>query len=266
MAHGSIVGSLVGQCRPTLQMAQLPEGPRQGFCPGASRWATFWSAIHWSLQRMLLFHRTEFEKQGCGRILAVPQPLVTVISFYSFWWGSSCVAPLFQFVFSLWLRKLYTFRYVLRSSGDPSVWSIYLFTFFAHLQGVYFFSWSIVVIQSLSHVRLFAIPWTAAHQASLSFTVSRSLLKLMLIDLVKPSNHLILCHPLLILPSILPSIGVFPNDLALGIRWPKYWSFSFSLSPSNEYSGLISFRVDWFDLLAVQGTLKSFENWNTLDF
>ena len=101
------------------------------------------------------------------------------------------------------------------------------------------------------------ILWTAARQASLSITKSRSLLKLMSINLVMPSNHLILCHPLLLLPSIFPSIRVFSNESALRIRWPEYWSFSFSLSPSNEYSGLISFRMDWLDLLAVQGTLKS---------
>ena len=101
-------------------------------------------------------------------------------------------------------------------------------------------------------------PWTAAHQASLSFTITQSLFKLMSIESVMPSNHLILCHPLLFLPSILPSIRVFSNELVLHIRWPKYWSFSFSISPSNEYSVLISFRMDWLDLLAVQGTLKSF--------
>ena len=100
-------------------------------------------------------------------------------------------------------------------------------------------------------------PWTAAHQASLSITNSRSLFKLMSTESVKPSNHLILCHPLLLLPSIFPSIRVFSNESALPIRWPNYWSFSFSISPSNEYSGLISFRIDWLDLLAVQGTLKS---------
>ena len=111
-------------------------------------------------------------------------------------------------------------------------------------------------IQSLSCVRLFAIPWTAAHQASLSITNSWSSLKLMFIKLVMPSNHLILCHPLL-LPSIFPSIRGFFNESVLRIRGPKYWSFSFSTSPSNEYSGLISFRMDWLDLLAVQGTLKS---------
>ena len=102
-----------------------------------------------------------------------------------------------------------------------------------------------------------ATPWTAAHQASLFFTISQSWIKLMSIELVMPSNHLILCHPLLLLPSIFPSIWVFSNELALRIRWPKYWSFSISISPSNEYSRLISFRIDWFDVLAVQGTLKS---------
>ena len=100
-------------------------------------------------------------------------------------------------------------------------------------------------------------PWTAAHQASLSFIISRSLLKLMSIGSVMPSNHLILCHPLLLLPSIFPSIRVFSNESVLRIRWPKYWSFSFNISTSNEYSGRISFRMDWFELLAVQGTLKS---------
>ena len=115
----------------------------------------------------------------------------------------------------------------------------------------------VVVVQSLSQVQLFANPWTTACQASLSFTISQSLLKLMSIELVMPSNHLILCHPLLLLPSIFPSIRIFSKGLALRITWPKYWSFSFSISPSNEYSGLISFRIDCLDLLAVQGTLKS---------
>ena len=111
-------------------------------------------------------------------------------------------------------------------------------------------------VQSLSRVRLFAAPWTAAHQVSLSITNSHSLLKLMSIGLVMPSNHLILCRPLLLLPSVFPSIRVFSNESALCIRWPKYWSFSFNISPSNGYLGLISFRIDWLDLLAVQGTLK----------
>ena len=111
-------------------------------------------------------------------------------------------------------------------------------------------------VQSLSCVRLFATPWAAACQASLSITNSWSLFKFMSIVLVMLSNHLILCHPLLLLPSIFPSIRVFSNELVLRIRWPKYWSFSFSISPSNEYSGLISFGMDLFDLLAVQETLK----------
>ena len=114
--------------------------------------------------------------------------------------------------------------------------------------------------QLLSHVRLFVTPWTAAHQASLSITNSWSLLKLMSIELVMPSNYLILCCPLLLLPSICPSIRVFSNKLVLRIKWPKYWSFSFSISPSKEYSGLISFRMDLLDLLAVQGTLKRLQH------
>ena len=112
-------------------------------------------------------------------------------------------------------------------------------------------------VQSLSSVRVFATPWTAAHQASLSSTNSRSLLKIMSIESVKPSNHLILCRPLLLLSSIFPSIRVFSNESVLHIRWPKYWSLSFNISPSNEYSGLVFFRMDWFALRAVQGTLKS---------
>ena len=107
------------------------------------------------------------------------------------------------------------------------------------------------------HVRLFSTPWTAACQASLSFTISQSLLKLMSIESVMLSNHLILCHPLLLLPSLFPRIRVFSNEPVLRIWWPKYWSFSFNISSSNDYSGLISFRIDWFDLLAVQATLKS---------
>ena len=112
-------------------------------------------------------------------------------------------------------------------------------------------------VQLLSRVRLFLTPWTAAHQASLSITNSRSSLRLTSIESVMPSNHLILCCPLLLLPSISPSIRVFSNQSALHIRWPKYWSFSFNIRPSNEYPELISFRMDWLDLLAVQGTLKS---------
>ena len=113
------------------------------------------------------------------------------------------------------------------------------------------------IVQLLSHVQLFAAPWTASHQSSLSFTVPWSLLKLISIESVMPSNNLILCYPLLFLPSIFPSIRVSSSESVLCIRWPKYWSFSFSISPANEYSGVISFRMDWLDLLAVQGTLKS---------
>ena len=110
-------------------------------------------------------------------------------------------------------------------------------------------------VRSLSHVQLYAVPWTAARQASLSSTVSRSLLKFISIELVMLSNHLVPYHPLLLLPSFFPSIRVFSSELALRIRWPKYWSFSFSISPFNEYSGLISFRMDWSDLLAIQENL-----------
>ena len=134
------------------------------------------------------------------------------------------------------------------------MWYIYIYIYI-HIQ------WNTPVqfssVQSLSPVRLFGTPWTAAHQASLSITNSRSLLKLMSIELLMPSSHLILCRPLLLLPSIFPSIRGFSNESALLIRWLKYWSFSFSITPSSEYSGLISFRMDWLDLLAVQGTLKS---------
>ena len=114
-----------------------------------------------------------------------------------------------------------------------------------------------VGVQSLSGAQPFVTPWTTAHQASPSFTVSQSLLKLISVELMMPSNHLILCRPLLLLPSVFPSIRVFSNESALRIRWPKDWNFSFSISLSNEHSGVISFRMDWLDLLAVQGTLKS---------
>ena len=120
---------------------------------------------------------------------------------------------------------------------------------------LYYYQFSSV--QSLRHVQLFATPWTAVDQASLSITNSRSLLKLMSIESVMPSNHLIFCRPLLLPPSIFPIIKIFSNESVLRIRWSKYWSFSFSTSPSNEYSELISFRMDWLDLVAVPGTLKS---------
>ena len=141
-----------------------------------------------------------------------------------------------------------------------------------HCQMAFSFIWEIILsierdpiadvqsirsVQSLSHVQLFVTPWNVAHQASLSITNSWSMLKLMSIESVMPSNHLILCCPLLLPPSIFPSIRVFSNESVLCIRWPKYWAFSFSISPSNEYSGLISVRIDWLDLLAVQGNFKS---------
>ena len=121
-------------------------------------------------------------------------------------------------------------------------------------------------VQSLSRVWLIATPWIAAHQASLSITNSRSLLKFMPIELVMPSNHLILCHPLLLLPPIPPGIRVFSNESTLHMRWPKYWGFSFSIRPSNEHPGLISFRMDWMDLLAVQGTHKSLLQHKSINF
>ena len=125
------------------------------------------------------------------------------------------------------------------------------------IEGVNSLEQPAISVQSLSRVQLFAAPWIAAHEASLSITNSRNLLKLVSITSVMPSNHLILCRSLLLLPSIFPIIRVFSNESTLLIRWPKYWSFSYSISPSNEYSGLISFRMDWLDLLGVQGTLKS---------
>ena len=128
-------------------------------------------------------------------------------------------------------------------------------SFYKRLPGS--FKWFLSSVQSLSHVQLFVTPWTTACQASLSITNSRSFLKLMSIELVMPFNHFILCHPLLLPPSIFPSIRVFSNESVLPMSWPKYWSFSISISPSNEYSGLISFRMDCLDLFAVQGTLKS---------
>ena len=137
------------------------------------------------------------------------------------------------------------------------VWGGCLLIFLGGHVGKWGYPRSFSSVQSLSRVRLFATPWTANRQASLSITNSQSLLKLMAIKSVMPSNHLILCHPLLFPPSIFSSIRVFSKDIVLRIRWPEYWSFSFSISPSNEYSGLISFRMDWLDLLAVQGTLKS---------
>ena len=146
----------------------------------------------------------------------------------------------------LWIRKLALIRHL-----------NVLMTWFWTFQPPKLWEINVCSAPSLSHVWLFATPWTSAHQASLSITNSQSPPKPMSIESVMPSNHLILCCPLLLLLSIFPSIRVFLNESALCIRWPKYWSYSFSISPSNEHPGLISFRMDWLDLLAVQGTLKS---------
>ena len=127
----------------------------------------------------------------------------------------------------------------------------------------FFFPLMLCSVQSLSRVWLFSTPWTAAHQSSLSITNPQSLLKLLSIKLVMPSNHLIFCHPLLLLPSILLSIRVFSNESVLCIRWPKYWSFSINISPSNDHPGLISVRMDYLDLLALQGTLKSLQYYSS---
>ena len=138
------------------------------------------------------------------------------------------------------------------ANNDLLSTAIYLIFFMLHFSSVQFSSFPL-----LSRVRLLATPWITAHQASLSITNSRSLLKLMPIESVMPSSHLILCRPLLLLPPDPPSIRVFSNESTPHMRWPKYWSFSFSISPSSEHPGLISFRIDWLDLLVVQGTLKS---------
>ena len=148
-----------------------------------------------------------------------------------------------------WIDQMSQFRAYYHLAGAESLsgrtgWPCNSFLFFSS-------------VQLLSSVQLFVTSWTSTHQASLSITSSQSLLKLMSIESVMPSNHLILCHPLLLLPSIFPSIRVFSSESALCIRWPKYWSFSFSINPSNEQSWLISFRMDWFDLCSVQGSLKS---------
>ena len=151
------------------------------------------------------------------------------------------------------LDNLWTNQYSLNNPFSAHTRQTPFLLFVMRLPGWYQFS----SVQLLSRVRLFAIPWTAARQASLSITNSWSLLILMSIELVMPSNHLILCHSILLPPSLFPSIRVFCNESVLRIRWPKYWSFSFSISPSSEHPGLISFRMDWLDLLAVQRTLKS---------
>jgi len=159
------------------------------------------------------------------------------------------------------LASLHCFSICFVPFSKHSVLGMWISYFTSHLgHSIVFyllFNFHSLLLLSRCHVRLFATPWTAISQASLSITISQSLLKLMSIELVMPSSHLIFCHPLILLPSIFPSIRGFSKELALHIRWPKYWSFCFSISPSNEYSGLLSFRIDWFDLLAVQGTLKT---------
>ena len=180
-------------------------------------------------------------------------------------WKAIIIPPLENFLFNLFKLKMHrknkTFdslsagsrvRYYMRGVSIPILISTVTSWLTLFVDNLQFSS-----VQSLSHVWLFATTWTAARQASLSITNSWSLLKLMSIESVMPSNHLILCCPLLLLPSIFPSKRVFSNESVLCITWPKYWSFSFSISPSNEYLGLISFRMDWFDLFADQGTLKS---------
>ena len=159
--------------------------------------------------------------------------------------------------FAITLYSKFVFHAYIQSQQSFHLGSGFLNLIRPTLTALLFFLSQFSSVQSLSHVRLFATPWIAACQASLSITNSRSLLKLMSIELVMPSSHLILCRPLLLLPPIPPSIRVFPNESTLLIRWPKYWSFSFSISPSNEHPGLISFRMDWLNFLAVQGTLKS---------
>ena len=179
------------------------------------------------------------------------------------WWGNwesasstsgSTQCGVYTFVGSTKLTSptWWGFLYLLNSSKDNEWLRMLPIALEEELRLLQFSS-----VRLLSRVRLFATPWTAAHQTSLSISNSWSLLKLRSIDSVRPSNHLILCHPLLLEPSIIPSIRVFSNESALCIRWPKYWSFSFSISPSNEYLGLISFTMDWFGPLAVQGPLKS---------
>ena len=163
---------------------------------------------------------------------------------------NSQLEPEKQFSLSVFSSHPSTEEHLYHNYYCPYKTKIYLHKVFGNMT---LFSW----VQSLSCVWFFVTPWTAAHQASLSITNSQSLPKLMSIESVMPSNHLILCCPLLLLPLIFPSIRVFSNESVLHIRWPKYWSFSFNISPSNEHPGLISFRMDWLDLLAGQGTLMS---------
>ena len=165
--------------------------------------------------------------------------------------------PVFRSDFILYRWHYGSPSFKRREKRNASIWQIFYVGCVSITVNTLFVGLTFRSVQSLSRVQIFATPRTAARQASLTITNSWSLLKPMSIESVMPSNHLILCRPLLLLPSIFPSIRVLSNELALLIRWPKYWSFSFSISPSNEYSGLISFRMGWLDVLAIQGTLKS---------
>ena len=182
-------------------------------------------------------------------------------------WPRSYCCILFASLVQTWMFTFvsYTFLFSLHSTAHPTIPFLVCCCSVARLcltlcesvEGLIPFLVQFRSVQLLSRVQLFATPWTAAHQTSLSITNSWNLFKLMSIESVMTSNHLTLCHPFFLPPSIFPSIGVFSNESVLHIRWPEYWSFNFNNSPSNEHSGLISFRIDWFDLLAVQGTLKS---------
>ena len=197
--------------------------------------ATPWTAAYQAPPSM------GFSRQEYGSGLPLPLLLAWLNMMASFMWG----------LWKRWWQNNYRLLFWYKQhppnakTAKPKHWvGSFLYNMF-------------VVVQSLSCVRLFETLWTAAHQASLSINISQSLLKHMSLKSVMSSNHLILCCPLILLPSIFPNIRIFSNNSVLCIMWPKYWSFNFSISPSNEYSGLISFRIDWFDLLAVQGTLKS---------
>ena len=172
-------------------------------------------------------------------------------------WELSSLFFLFNFVIKLKLLKKWSLL-IYKETGSNDVYlATQVIMYIKKVRSIQICTIMLLSVQLLSHVWLFETPWTAACQASLSMTKSQSPPKPMSIESVMPSNHLILCHPLLLLPSIFPSIRVFSNESAVCIRWPKYWSFSFNISPSNEHPGMISFRMDWLDLLAVQGTLKS---------
>ena len=183
----------------------------------------------------------------CGARYVRKTKIIRIIYVYSHCW---------------YIKSLYGNNFIFLKSeyNKNNLWTLSTTSQFIYYMTVYAYTFTYMLfssVQSLSHVWLFVTPWTAARQASLSITSSWNLLKLMYIKLVMPSNYLILCHPLLLLSSIFSSLRVFSSESVLHIRWPKYWSFNFSISPSNEYSVLMSFRIDWFHLLAVQGNPKS---------